>query len=131
MIDEFVRTGIARFQFINIAYIGAASERIGYAMICATDQSGAAFWRFHDRFLLEDSRAASRAQLIDYAGEIGLDSDEFTQCYDDDETRQTHKKIVDDASAEGVRYGPRVHVNGVNAGTSFEGIRRQVEAATQ
>ncbi len=130
MIDEYVRTGIARFQFVNIAYLGVASERIGYAMVCAIKQRGAAFWQIHDRFLIDRSRAASRQQLIDYAGEIGLNTDEFTQCYDDPATRQAHDKIVRDAAAIGIRYGPRVHVNGVNAGTTFEGISRRVEAAT-
>lgn len=125
-----MRTGIARFQFVNIAYIGVASERIGYAMVCATEQSGAAFWRFHDRFLVENSRAASRTQLIEYAGEIGLDGDRFEECYDDPATRQAHNQIVRDARAIGVTYGPRVWVNGANAGTSFAAIQQAVEAAT-
>lgn len=125
-----MRTGIARFQFVNIAYLGSASERVGYAMVCAIEQSGAAFWRIHDRFLIEGSRAASREQLIDYASDIGLDADSFTRCYDDPATRQAHNQIVRDAAAMGITYGPRVQVNGVNAGTTFEGIRRRVEAAS-
>jgi len=99
-------------------------------MICATQQSGAAFWRFHDRFLVENSRAASRTQLIEYAGEIGLDGDRFEECYDDPATRQAHNQIVRDARAIGVTYGPRVWVNGANAGTSFAAIQQAVEAAT-
>ncbi len=130
MIEEYVRTGIARFQFVNIAYTGAAAERVGYAMVCATQQSGAAFWQIHDRFLVDGSHAASRDQLIDYAGEIGLDTDSFERCYDDPASRQAHNQIVRDAAAIGIRYGPVVHVNGINAGTSFDGIRRRVEAAT-
>ena len=98
-------------------------------MICATEQNGASFWRFHDRFLVDRSRAASRAQLIEYAGEIGLDSDDFTQCYDAPATRQAHNQNVSDARDIGITYGPRVHVNGTNAGTSFDAIRRAVEAA--
>ena len=124
-----MRTGIARFQFVNIAYLGATSERVGYAMVCAIEQSGAAFWRFHDRFLVDRSRAASRAQLIDYAGDIGLDTNAFTRCYDDPATHETHNQNVDDARALGITYGPRVYVNGASAGTSFEAIRRAVEAA--
>lgn len=99
-------------------------------MVCATQQSGAAFWEFHDRFLIDGSRAASRDQLIDYAGEIGLDADRFERCYDDPATHQAHNKIVRDAAAINIRYGPVVHVNGVSAGTYFESIRRKVEAAT-
>lgn len=99
-------------------------------MVCATQQSGAAFWRFHDRFLVDGSRAASRGLLIDYADDIGLDRERFEQCYDDPATRDAHEQIVNDARALGVSYGPRVHVNGVSAGTSLEAIRRAVDAAT-
>ena len=120
---------MARFQFVNIAYLGPASERVGYAMVCAVEQSGTAFWQIHDRFLVDGSRAASREQLIVYAGIIGLDTDAFTLCYDDPATRQAHNQVVRDATAIGVRYGPRVHVNGANAGTTFDAIRRSVDAA--
>lgn len=99
-------------------------------MICATQQSGAAFWRFHDRFLVENSRAASRAQLIEYADDIGLDTDTFTQCLSDPATREEQNQIVRDARAIGITYGPRIRVNGVAAGTSFAAIMQAVEAAT-
>jgi protein-disulfide isomerase-like protein with CxxC motif len=129
LIEEYVSTGLARFQFVNLAYTGQAAERVGYAMVCAIKQSGAAFWRIHDRFLVEGRRASSREQLIDYADDIGMDVDAFTQCYDDPATIQVHEQIVRDAAAINVRYGPRIHVNGVNAGTSFSVIMRRVEAA--
>ena len=125
-----MRTGMARFQFVNIAYLGAASERIGYAMVCAIEQSGAAFWRFHDRFLVDGSRAASRSQLIAYARLIGLDGDRFGQCYDDPETRQLHNDNVNAARRIGITYGPRIRVNGTASGTSFASIRAAVERET-
>lgn len=99
-------------------------------MVCAIQQSGAAFWRFHDRFLVENSRAASRGQLIEYAGEIGLDTDDFTQCYDDPATRDAHNQTVNDARAIGISYGPRIRVNGERSGTTFDAIKRAVETAT-
>ena len=98
-------------------------------MHCAIEQSGAAFWRFHDRFLVENSRAASREQLIDYADDIGLDEDDFEQCYDDPATREAHNQIVRDAASQGITYGPRVFVNGVNAGTSLSSISAAVDRA--
>ena len=125
-----MQTGVARFQFVNLAYTGAAAERVGYAMVCANQQSGAAYWELHDRFLVDGSRAASRQQLIAYAGEIGLDTDTFEACYDDPATKQAHEQIVREARSNGISYGPRVRVNGVNAGTTFAGISRRVEGAT-
>ncbi len=130
MIEEYVRTGIARFRFVNIAYTGASAERVGYAMVCAIDQNGAAFWEFHDRFLIDKSSASRRDQLISYAGEIGLDADAFTQCYDDPATRQKHNNNVNAARRIGISYGPRILVNGENAGTTFAAIQRRVDAAT-
>ena len=121
---------MARFQFVNIAYVGVASERAGYAMVCAIQQSGAAFWQIHDRFLIDRSRAASRQQLIDYAGEIGLDTDAFTQCYDDPATRRAHDGNVNAARAIGISYGPQIRVNGERSGLTFEAIKSAVEAAT-
>ena len=114
---------------MNIAYVGVASERVGYAMVCAKQQSGAAFWRFHDRFLVDGSRAASRAQLIDYAGDIGLDGDRFEECYDDPATRAAHNQNLLEARAIGINYGPQIRVNGASAGTSLAAIERAVEAA--
>ena len=99
-------------------------------MVCAIEQSGAAFWQIHDRFLVDNSRAASRQQLIDYAGDIGLDADAFAQCYDDPATRQKHNQNLRDARTIGITYGPRIRVNGAGAGNTFAAIAQAVEAAT-
>ena len=125
-----VRTGKARFEFRNLAYTGTAAERVGDAMECAVRQSGNAFWAFHDRFLVERSSAASREQLIAFAGEQGLDTDSFTTCYDDPATRALLNQSINEARAIGVRFGPAVRVNGDNAGVTLESITAAVEAAT-
>ena len=130
MIREFVQTGRARYEFKFISYIGPHSDRVGLAMKCAVQQSGAGFWEFYDRFLVDRSSAHRREQLISVAADIGLDEDTFTQCYDDPATKQQLDDDLDAARAIGISYGPRVRVNGVNAGVKIEGIRRQVEAAT-
>ena len=130
MIEHYVRTGLARYEFKFISYIGVHSNRVGYAMACAVKQSGAAFWEFYDRFLVERSSAHRRDQLISFATEIGLDTDDFTQCYDDPATRQQVNDDLNAARRIGISHGPRVLVNGVNAGTTFESISRRVEAAS-
>ncbi|MXX48021.1 MAG: thioredoxin domain-containing protein [Chloroflexi bacterium] len=130
MIEEFVQSGLARYEFKFLSYIGAHSDRVGIAMKCAVQQSGAAFWSFYDRFLVDRSSAHRRAQLISFAVDINLDEDTFTQCYDDPATKRQVEEDLSAARRIGISHGPRVLVNGVNAGTRFEGIRQQVEAAT-
>ena len=130
MIEELVQTGMARYEFKLLSYIGPQSDRVGYAMSCAVQQSGAAFWEFYDRFLVDRSRAHQRDQLIGFATDIGLDTDSFTQCYDDPATRQAVRNDLNAARALGITHGPQTRVNGVSAGTTFEGIRRRVENAT-
>lgn len=130
MIEHYVRTGLARYEFKFISYIGVHSDRVGYAMACAVKQSGAAFWEFYDRFLVERSSAHRRDQLISFATEIGLDTDDFTQCYDDPATKQEVGEDLTRARDIGITYGPLAVVNGERAGRDFAGIQRRVEAAT-
>ncbi len=99
-------------------------------MNCAAEQSGAAFWEFHDRFLVDRSSAASRTQLIAFAGQQGLDTDTFAQCYDDPATQDAIDARTNAARALGVRFGPAVFVNGERSGITLAAIKRDVEAAT-
>jgi len=130
VIEELVQTGLARFEYQNFVYISVASERVTLAMECAADQSGAAFWEFHDRFLVERSDAASAEQLIDFAVELELDEDVFTECY----TSAKHQDAIDErtqaARALGVYYGPAVLVNGKRVGITFDAIFAAVVAAS-
>lgn len=130
MIEELVRTGLARYEFKFISYIGPHSDRVGLAMKCAVRQSGAGFWEFYDRFLVENSSAHRREQLIDFAADIGLDEGRFTQCYDDPATQQQVSDDLNAARRIGISYGPRVRVNGERTGLTFAVIRAAVEAAT-
>ena len=130
MIEHLVQTGLARYEFKFLSYIGPQSDRVGYAMECAVQQSGAAFWEYYDRFLVDRSSAHRREQLIDFAGDIGLDSEVFAQCYDDPATRQQINDDLNAARAIGIRFGPQVRVNGERAGPNFAAIETAVEAAT-
>lgn len=121
---------MARFEFRNLAYTGAAAERVGDAMECAVRQSGSSFWAFHDRFLVERSSASTREELLAFADKQGLDTDSFARCYDDPATRALLNQRVNEARAIGVRFGPAVRVNGENAGITLESITAAVEAAT-
>ena len=130
MIEALVQTGLARYEFKFLSYIGPHSDRVGYAMECAVQQSGAAFWEFYDRFLVDKSSAHREQQLISFATDIGLDTDSFTQCYNDPATKQQVNDDLNAARRIGITHGPQVRVNGERAGANFANIRTKVEAAT-
>ncbi|MYG90548.1 MAG: thioredoxin domain-containing protein [Chloroflexi bacterium] len=125
-----MQTGLARYEFRFLSYIGPHSDRVGIAMKCAVQQSGAAFWEFYDRFLVDGSSASRREQLISFAADIELDENRFTQCYDNPATEQLVEDDLTAARRIGISYGPRISVNGVNAGRTLESIGAKVEAAT-
>ncbi len=129
MIRELVQTGQARYEFKVLSYIGPQSDRVGLGMICALQQSGAAFWEFYDRFLVDRSSAHRREQLISFATDIGLDSDQFTQCYNDPATRRQLNDELNAARALGISHGPRTRVDDQSGGTTFTSIQRAVERA--
>jgi len=132
VIEQLVRSGQARFEFRHYpAHSGSGFAAL--AMECAADQSGNAFWQFHDEYMSNSALRALRtahSRAVDYAEEIGLDIERFEQCLDD----ETHlDRINDDFSAArraGVRLTPTVFVNERNAGTLLVSITSAVERAT-
>lgn len=99
-------------------------------MECAADQSGNAFWQFHDEYMTSAAMRGSRSRAFEYAEEIGLDHEQFLQCM----VNHTHRdRINEDFSAArsaGVGFTPTVFVNEKNAGTRLSSITAAVENAT-
>ena len=129
VIEQLVRTGQARFEFRHYpahTNSGFAAE----AMECAADQSGNAFWQFHDEYMTSSALRGSRSRAFEYAEEIGLDADQFKQCMDD----RTHRDRVNEdlraARSAGVRFTPTIFVDEMNAGTRLSSITSAVEDAT-
>ncbi len=130
MIETLVQTGRARYEFRILSYISSASDRVGWAMECAKQQSGAAFWEFYDRFLVDRSSARRREQLISFAADINLDEESFTQCYDDPATKQQVRDDLNAARNLGIGHGPRVFINEASGPLTLPAIRQRVEAVT-
>lgn len=129
VIEQLVRTGQARFEFRHYpAHSGSlfAAE----AMECAADQSGNAFWRFHDEYMTSSAMRASRNRAFDYAEEIDLDVEQFRQCMDNHTHRDRINRDFGAARQAGVRLTPTIFVNESRSGTVLSAITRDVEAAT-
>ena len=77
------------------------------------------FWEMHD-MLFENQEALARADLLDYATRLGLESAQFTQ----DLSEHRHESKVHDDFMGGVRSGvdgtPGLFINGVRHRASYE-----------
>ena len=109
--DEFVRTGIARFTFRHLSHLGLESEEAALAAECAADQD--AFFPYHDALFERQAQGLSRAELDDAAQAVNLDRDVFSDCLD----ARTHQDAlaagIEEARRLGVTATPIVLVNGV------------------
>jgi protein-disulfide isomerase len=88
------------------------------------------YWAYHDR-LFERQPAFRREDLLLYAGELGLDRDEFARCLDERRFAADVERDVAQAQALGIRSTPSFLVNGrpVVGAVSLEEFRSIVEEA--
>ena len=128
MIDELVRTGLARFEYRHILNHGPPSVLAALSTECGGDQS--VWWEFHDHYMT--TRDFSRDGAVQLAASLSLDTEQFAQCLDN----QIHLDAVEAqhrAAAEaGVRRTPTVRINGEGAAVVADALIEQVlELAAQ
>lgn len=104
LIDEYVRTGKLRLVHKDMAILGEQSIWAAMAAQCANDQGR--FWEYHlllfDRIHSSDRPLdLSRDDLKQFAAELGLDTQQFGQCLDENKYAQK----VEDERAEGKQRG--------------------------
>ncbi len=130
MIEETIRTGLARYEYRHYIILGAASEFAAMATECAGDQG--AWWEFHDAYLLKGlARTFSRAGAIELARDEGLDVARFAQCIDNEEHADRIQRMQWEARANGVRQTPTIRVNGQPSGRSLSALLNQVREAAE
>jgi len=88
------------------------------------------YWPYHDR-LFAAQPAFRRADLLLYAGELGLDRDEFTRCLDERRFAPDVERDIAEAQALGINSTPTFLVNGrvVIGATSIEEFRTIIDEA--
>jgi protein-disulfide isomerase len=115
LIEGYVRAGTLKIvykpiSFVNPPYSGEAAS----AAICAADQDR--FWEMHDAIwaIYEQSgpQAYGKGLLAAQANRIGLDADQFRQCYSSSETAQALQTVLDEAQVMGVQGTPSLFLNG-------------------
>ena len=130
MIEELVRSGIARYEFRHFIIFGATSQFAAMATECAGDQG--AWWEFHDAYLLEaQARSYTRSGAIELAEDEGLNVGQFTQCIDTGAHLERIIVMQQQAISDGVNGTPTFFINGQPGARSLQGIIDQVHAAAE
>lgn len=130
MIEEAVRSGLARYEYRHFIIFGAASEFAALATECAGDQG--AWWQFKDAYMLQGlARSFTRAGALDIARDEGLNLELFGECLDNETHAQRIVQMQQLGAAEGVTGTPTFTVNGQPGARSLEGLMQQVRAAAE
>ena len=79
------------------------------AALCAKQQGK--FWEFHDK-ILQNQRALEDEDLKRYAGEIGLDTEGFSTCFDSGKFKNEVMQDQREGQQAGVTGTPAFFING-------------------
>lgn len=132
MIDEFVATGQASFEYRDLAFLGEESIGAAEAAACADDQG--AFWAFHKTVFAnqdgENLGALAPDKLAAMAEGLGLDMDAFTTCVENRTHEATVTAMADEARALGINSTPTFIVNNrVLVYSGYDDLRAAILAA--
>lgn len=129
--ERYIDTGIAKLAIHPIAIIGEESVQAAAAAECANDQDR--FLLYHDALLAnqggENVGAFSESRLTEIAEAVGLDTDSFGSCFDDETYAQTVRDNTRVAAENGYRSTPTFLVNGVRVETSLDAISAAIDQA--
>jgi protein-disulfide isomerase len=134
--DTYIKTGQVKFAFRHypLTSIHPNAQKAGEAAECANEQDS--FWEYHDLlFKNQDAwsnltAAGAAESFTTYAGELGLDSGQFSDCLS---TGKYAQKVTDDTSAgtqAGVDGTPAFFVNGslITGAQPFSEFQRLIDA---
>lgn len=97
------------FVYRDYPILGPDSIQAALAAECAYDQG--AFWGFHDKLYAAPS-SLTRDYFIEYAQDLQLDLDSFTQCYDNADNQTRVSQDFTDGTGVGVSATPTFFING-------------------
>ncbi|MGB1251854.1 MAG: thioredoxin domain-containing protein [Candidatus Promineifilaceae bacterium] len=116
LIDNELASGDALFIFRDFPLsIHAQAPAAANAARCAGEQGPIAYWQMHDKLFetLGEWGSPNAVNLFaGYAGELGLDSAEFSACLAEERYAEAIQADFDDGAARGIRGTPGFIVNG-------------------
>ncbi|HSB83262.1 MAG TPA: thioredoxin domain-containing protein [Nitrosarchaeum sp.] len=114
LFKKFVDTGKVKVIFKDFTIIGADSVTAAHAAHCADDQG--LFWKYHDvlynNWTGENNGWASSKNLLQFAGDVGLNTDEFSKCMIDSKHTPTIVNSNKDAKDLGLTGTPAFFIIG-------------------
>ncbi len=114
LIDDYVAEGSVAFTYRFFPILGPESVLAAQAAYCAMEMG--AFWPYQDVLFakkgLGNRGTYNRNNLISYARQVGLDTDEFRACLESDRAVQYVRAAHDQAVRLGLMGTPTFFVNG-------------------
>lgn len=133
IIEQYVKTGKARFVYRDFAFLGPESIMAAEASRCAGDQQQ--FWQYHDYLFAhqqgENQGAFAKERLKEFAATLKLDTTKFNSCLDAGTHRDQVQKDLDLGRTLGVDGTPATFVNDkfFNGALPFEQFKTAIDAA--
>ncbi len=129
--SDYIKTGKVRLVFKNFAFLGQESVWAAEAAYCAAEQGG--FWAYHDKLFAsqrgENLGAFSKPNLVRFARELGLKTEDFQRCLDSGRYRQKIRDELREGEAQGVTSTPSFIVNGqLVRGADYLRLRELIES---
>lgn len=114
IVKNYVDTGKVRMYFKDFTIIGQDSVYAANAAHCAQEQGK--FWEYHDMLYSnwagENTGWASNANLTQFAKQVGLNQDQFTQCVTQSKYLNVIRSSVSDANNLGLTGTPDFFIIG-------------------
>lgn len=110
----YVASGRVSLAFHPMLDHGDASRWSQRAAECAGAQDPLQFWTLHDLLFERQSQLlrAGEAGMVDFAAEIGLDTDAFRACMADPAISAKIERMDQARRNAGIRRRPSFHING-------------------
>jgi protein-disulfide isomerase len=123
LMDNYVANGTVYFVFKAVDYLGTASAEAAEAAYCAGDQNK--FWEMQATiFTNQGLEALSDRRLAAFGEQVGLNMDEYNECYDSNKYADLVAENVANALTAGAEATPSfVMTYTVNGETKTKNIQ--------
>jgi protein-disulfide isomerase len=132
LLEDYVEAGLVYVEYRDFSHLGEESVRAGEAAACAADQD--AYWDYNETLYVNqhtpmNSGAYSTTRLVEMAGVLGLDTDEFESCLDGGTYRGQVEDSTVEAQSLGIPSTPGFQINGrIVPWESYEQLGAEIEA---
>ncbi len=114
------------YRHFPLAGLDSSASKAAEATVCAQRQGK--FWELH-RIVFANTRKLSRQSLQTYAGQAGLNLEQFSICMDQGQAAEVVRRDLQEGEAVGVTGTPAFFLNGIpfSGALPFEEFHRMVQ----